>query len=352
MPRSCHARPGARLLGVALVLAAGATGCAEDKPTGPVGRFASVGAIIEDGSFMGIVGGARSTASRGPLAESWRLDLDRWTFSPGPAPPFATCRGIATATEDGGLQVFGGSTTGWSEHAAHWAWDAAGTDRWSTLAGPAPAPRFKHAAARDPETGRVFLTGGRTNDSGDEVYFGDLWRWTPAEGWTELPTTGGPHGLHRHVMVWDAARALLWVHGGYQPPREDPEGEPVRSDRLWRLDPETGVWTEEAWTEGPPIRASHALALHDGALIVWGGNASDESTWSYDPDAAAWTEHAPAVGPQARDAMAVAVADGGETLVLVGGDPVSDAVPDFVMDVWTLDLATLAWTERVGIGAD
>jgi hypothetical protein len=321
-------------------------GCKNDKPTGPVGRYAAVGAVIDDGAALAIVGGAKSTRTSGPLRESWRLDLDAWEFSAGPTPPFPTCRGIA-APLDGALHVVGGSTTGFDEHAAHWRWDTA-ADTWTTLDGTGPGPRFKHGGAVDPATGRVFLVGGRNNDSGEDVYFGDLWVWQDGS-WTEVPTTGGPHGIHRQVMVWDADRALIWVHAGFQPPRSDPAAEPQRSDRLWSLDPETGAWEERTWTDGPPIRASHAVVLVDGELVVWGGNGGDSSTWVFDPETDTWTEHAHDRAPLPRDAMVTYLLPDGRTMVLVGGDPVSEDVPNFVMDAWTLDTETMEWTERVGI---
>ncbi len=75
-------------------------------------------------------------------------------------------------------------------------------------------------------------------------------------------------------MAWDSARELFWVHGGFQPPATDATAEPERSDRMWTIDPVSGVWTERTWSgDGPPIRASHALAVTEAGIVVWGGNA-------------------------------------------------------------------------------
>lgn len=324
-------------------------GCKDKGDTGPAGRFAAMGQLIDNDGAMAIVGGAVSTTAQGPLRETWRLSLRDWTWSKGPTPPFATCRGI-TARMGDELHIFGGSTTGWDEHAAHWRWQTADGEI-STEVDDGPGPRFKHASAVDDDGARFFVLGGRNNDTGEDVYFADLWSWTEAQGWTLLPTTGGPHGLHRHVMVWDPDRRLLWVHAGFQPPREDPGGEPVRSDRLWTLDPATGDWTEQAWTgDGPPIRASHSVSLVDDRLVVWGGSAGDDSTWTYALADSTWTEHPHDLAPLSRDAMVTDVTGDGRTLVFVGGDPVSEDVPNFVMDAWTLDLDTLEWTEHIPIG--
>lgn len=251
-------------------------GCKDKGDTGPAGRFAAMGQLIDNDGAMAIVGGAVSTAAQGPLRETWRLSLRDWTWSKGPTPPFATCRGITARLGDE-LHIFGGSTTGWDEHAAHWRWQTADGEI-STEVDDGPGPRFKHASAVDDDGARFFVLGGRNNDTGEDVYFADLWSWTEAQGWTLLPTTGGPHGLHRHVMVWDPDRQLLWVHAGFQPPREDPGGVPVRSDRLWTLDPRPGTgrskpgpatahpsgpatacrWSMTGWWSGVAARATTA----------------------------------------------------------------------------------------------
>ena len=348
MPAPAAARPPLCLS--SCLVALGLLGACKDKGEGtdePAGRFAAVGAMTPDDAAMIWVGGATSTAADGPLTEAWRYDLADDTWTALEAPPDATVRGVA-AYYEGSLVTFGGSTSGWTEQDWLWRWeDNAGF--WEPLSATGPEPRFKHAAALAGDT--LYLTGGRNNDGADEVFYGDLWA-LDLDGmtWTELPGSGGPAGLHRHEMVWDEARGLLWVHAGFQPPADDPSGEPVRSDRTWTIDPETGVWTEVSWTgDGPPIRASHSAVMTDQGLLVWGGNASDQSVWVFDPEASTWTEHASSPAPLARDSQVTGVSSDGQTMVIVGGDPVSEEVPDFVADVWSLDVGTMTWTELRGI---
>jgi len=308
----------------------------------PAGRFSGVGTLTADDAAITVFGGATSTGSDGPLADAWRYELaiDTWTAL-GDMPD-ESLRGVA-AREGDTVTVFGGSTTGWGEHAWLWQYDQV-SDAWSTLEAEGPEPRFKHAAAL--HDGTLWMIGGRNNDGETEVIYGDCWTFElSSQTWTEVAATGGPVGIHRHAMAWDSARELFWVHGGFQPPAADPTAEPERSDRMWTIDPAAGAWTERTWSgDGPPIRASHALAVTEAGIVVWGGNASDTSTWRYDPEAETWAESTSAA-PLARDAMVTDVTSDGGTLVLVGGDPVSEDVPDFVMDVWTLDLGSLVWTE-------
>jgi len=321
-------------------------GC-KKTPDVPPGRFSGVGVLTADAQAINVFGGATSTASSGPLADAWRYELGSDTWIPLSDMPDESLRGVAARQGDT-VTVFGGSTTAWDEHDWLWQYDL-GSDAWSTVeAADGPGARFKHAAALQEST--LWLGGGRNNDGDGEVIFGDLWTLDlTTRTWSEVASTGGPAGIHRHAMAWDDQRELIWVHGGFQPPADDPSAEPARSDRMWTIDPDDGSWTERRWTgDGPPIRASHALAVTDGGIVVWGGNASDTSTWRYHPEDETW-EEATGAAPLARDAMVTDVTGDGGTLVLVGGDPVSEEVDDFVMDVWTLDLDSLVWTELRGI---
>ncbi len=328
-----------------LVLTLGA--CKGDDPTEPVGRFSAMGALTVDESALLMVGGATSTASDGPLREAWRYDLDSDAWTALAEPPDETLRGVAS-THEGELWVYGGSTTGWTDHSWLWKWDD-NSDTWEEQGEGGPEARFKHAAGVANET--LVMTGGRNNDGAEEVVYGDTWLLDLDDGvWEELVTTGGPSGIHRHGMSWDADRGVFWIHGGFQPPAGETDGELERSDRLWGLSLVTREWTEHTWTgDGPPVRASHAVELlASGELMVWGGNASDTSTWTYDPDAAEWTEHSHDSAPLARDAFVGGLTSAG-TYWMVGGDPVSEEVPDFVMDVWRLDTASMSWTEVRGV---
>jgi hypothetical protein len=56
--------------------------------------------------------------------------------------------------------------------------------------------------------------------------------------------------------------------------------------------------------------------------------------------------------PLARDAFVYGLGLDGRSLRILGGDPVSEEVPNFVSDLWTLDLDAQAWTENLGIRED
>lgn len=318
-----------------------------DGPSEPPGRFSGMGALTADETAFLWAGGATSVGTNGPLGDAWRYDLAEGTWTPLADLPEPTLRGVA-AVREGELVLFGGSTTGWSDHAWLFKHDD-NSDTWEDLGSSGPSPRFKHAGTVRDDT--LYISGGRNNDGESDVFYADLWALDlDAMTWSEVATTGGPAGIHRHELAWDAARGVFWVHAGFQPPVDDATAEPERSDRLWTIDPDTWTWEEQTWSgEGPPIRASHAMVPTSRGLVVWGGSAGDTSTWVYAPEAGTWTEHAHEVAPLSRDAFSYDLTSDESALYLVGGDPVSEEVPDFVADVWRLDLDDMSWTELEGI---
>ncbi len=315
--------------------------CAPEKGTGqPAGRFAPAGAAVEidgEGALL-VVGGATSTAADGPLREAWSFAPADGRWRRRADPPAPTARGVAVQI-DGLVYVFGGSTTGWTEHAWLWAYDPA-ADAWTELdLGAGPSPRAKPAAAA--VDGRLIVVGGRDDDSGEELADAEVWAFDPAAGaWERLALPGGPAALHRHAAAAGPDGAL-WVHGGFQPDPADPDAPLDRADRLWRVDLDGGGWTEQPAGAGP--RASHALVPAGDGLLAWGGRSGDTAAWAFDPEAGGWSPAPARPAPASRDGFASDLAPGGGALWLAAGDPSSERLPDFVMDVWALDLADLTW---------
>jgi hypothetical protein len=134
------------------------------------------------------------------------------------------------------------------------------------------------------------------------------------------------------------------VHGGVDQDEE-------RQDWLWTLDLDNRLWNRRSWEgEGPPVRASHTFVVTDRGLLVWGGNASDTASWLFDVENSTWTERDMEPAPLARDAQVADLHQNGDTLYLIGGDPVSEEVPDFVADVWSMDVASGEWREIAANG--
>jgi hypothetical protein len=275
---------------------------------------------------------------------SWRYDLEEGTWEPLSDLPLPLLRSAPVRHGDF-LHMAAGTTSGRVEVDRLLRLDLV-SGEWEDLeADGGPAARYKHmAVAMDEE---MVLIGGKYDDEEPAVIFGDVWRLdVDALSWTEQPTTGGPEGIYRHAMAMDPERGLIWVQGGF-------DAEETRSDWLWSLDPETWEWTRHEWEgEGPPVRASHALVVIDEGLLIWGGNFADESAWIYAPETEQWTEWALDPAPLARDAFIYDLSPDGRQLYLLGGDPVSEDVPNFVADIWVLDIDSQTWIEREGIATD
>ncbi len=310
----------------------------------PVGRYSAVGGVGPDGRYLYVAGGG---SADGVLSDAWRFDLAERAWEQLDDLPRPMLRGTATLIGHD-LWVFGGEDGAFSDTADLWRWDL-DADTWESVdpSGDWPAPRKKHqAVAID---GRVLVHGGQQNDGDPDVILGDLWTWEPGiRQWTERATTAGPTGSWRQGLAYAPDTGTVWLQGGY-------DGDNVRTDWLWSLDVDTWTWRQQLWTgEGPPVRASHVMGAFDGGLrggsgswlAIWGGSASDTDAWLFDPAAGSWTDlGAEGAHPLARDAQVSGLSPDGRTLTLACGDPVSDAVPDFVCDVWSLDLVAGTWTE-------
>ena len=318
------------------------SGCAGEKyPETPQGRFSGMGVLGPNSQSFYMTGGGVTVTSY--LADAWRYDLEeeRWEGMTGP--PEALLRSAAVRTGDQ-VHLFGGTLDGGTETDTVYQWNLS-TGVWSTRlrSGTWPEARYKHAAAL--VDGDMVVVGGKTNDGEEDVIFGDVWIWDIEEStWTELLVAGGPGGLYRHGLAWDEARGLLWVHGGVDQDEE-------RQDWLWTLDLDNRIWNRRSWEgEGPPVRASHTFVATDRGLLVWGGNASDTASWLFDVENSTWTERDMEPAPLARDAQVADLHQNGDTLYLIGGDPVSEDVPDFVADVWSMDVASGEWREIAANG--
>jgi len=295
----------------------------------PAGRFSAVGALDAADRFTVYGGGLTQGDSFVPTAEVWRLDLATlaWTALPDLPTPL----GRATLAGD---WIAGGSTTGWTETDTLWQ-----VNGDSVIATGLTGPGGRHKSMSLLIDGQMWLFGGKSDDQ-ETLIHGDIWR-TDGQSWTEVSTHDGPAGMYRHAMAWDADRRLAWLHAGY-------DGTDTRTDWLWSLDVDTGSWTQHDPVAAPPARASHTLVTHEGKLHAWGGHATDTSLWSFDPEASTWTEYPAALAPLPRDAQVADLAEDG-SLWLIGGDPVDEGTPDFVIDVWSLDLASATWTEHIPI---
>ena len=96
----------------------------------------------------------------------------------------------------GGYAYDGGS----QYHGDTWEWDGAS---WTQLSTGGPSPRRSHAMVYDTARGVTVLFGGFYY-SGGSHYYGDTWEWDGAT-WTSVPGSAPP-AQSGHVMAYDTAK--------------------------------------------------------------------------------------------------------------------------------------------------
>ena len=274
----------------------------------------------------------------------WSYDRSTGGWTSLPPLPFPLLRSAAVRHENL-VHMVAGTTSGRIEVDSLLQLDLH-TGEWTTLkSAGGPGPRFKHRAVGVER--EMVVIGGKNDDADPAEIYGDVWRYdVDAHKWTEQSSSNGPSGIYRHAMAYDAARGQIWVQGGF-------DAEEHRSDWLWSIDTESWTWTQYSWDgAGPPVRASHALAVTDEGLWVWGGNSTDTSVWLFHPETSVWEEWDLHPAPIARDAFVYDLSPDQSQLWILGGDPVEESVPDFVADLWLLDLETMQWNEVEDIGQD
>lgn len=303
-----------------------------------------------------LVGG--QVSRRGELAAgALRFDGEQWRA--GADAPFLDRTGHATAHVDslagtmvmgGGIAPFGPCPGGWCTRSLDGgAWLLAGTEGPVELAG-GPSSRFGHDIAYNRNADVVVLFGGVTAVTGSgrtgEV-LGDTWVYDPVtDTWEDATTASGPAPRAFHQMVTDPAtgRVLLW--GGRA---SDPRASDVT---FWAFDAGRRAW-ERIDVAGPGPRWLHQMAADpvSGRIVLLGGEAIVERSteagtiseracvgeiWELDPAAPAWTEREHIDGAICGHAFAP---DGTGKMLAVQGPEVG--LYDPVTRTWTA-LAPLA----------
>ncbi|MCA9709975.1 MAG: hypothetical protein KDK70_29320, partial [Myxococcales bacterium] len=206
-------------------------GCAwtEVATEGPSPREGQ-GMVYDDTRGVVLLFGGNSGMAGGPSDELWQWDGAQWTLvaSGGPQPRWK--HGMAYDGARDRIVVFGGEPGAKDDT---WEWDGA---QWVDVSplDDGPEGRSRMGMAYDVQRGETILFGGRTMGSED---LGDTWAWDGA-AW-EAREDVEPSGWNRsrHDMVYDSARAVMVVFGGYSGP--------FRNDTL--------EWDGATWTQVEPV---------------------------------------------------------------------------------------------------
>lgn len=170
------------------------------------------------------------------------------------------------------------------------------------------------------------------------------------------PTTAQPSPRADTAGVIDPVSGELVLFGGDDGPTVMCIPRPSFRGDVWRYDPRCDRWREVMTGDGPSprSRAAYALDTRRRRMLVFGGRFRAGATgaytlyrelWSLDLATDAWTRLTPAGGPSARANAAAVYDPEGDALIVYGGNTSTDGARFSPQsDVWRLDLEANAWS--------
>jgi hypothetical protein len=216
----------------------------------------------------------------------WALSLadpPTWTeISPaGTPPPGRWDHSAVYDSKRDAMVVYAGRTSAsfdaWLGDA--WSLSLGGALAWTPIVptGPAPQPRYGHAAAYDPVLDRMVVLGGQhTYEDGDPVdtwslVLGDSPEWVPG-----VPLSDSYGVRVNSTLVWDPVRARMITLGG-----EDDFGVPTGYAGCLAADDVS--WRALDCRELPAPRAQHTLVYDPDRdqVVLFGGREYSERTDFY-----------------------------------------------------------------------
>ena len=220
-----------------------------------------------------------------------------------------------------------------------------------------PTGRGEIEGVWDAQRKRLVMFGGNEAvpincSPGATAFLGETWVYeSQCDGFAQISTESAPHARGRHAAALDEAGGQMLIHGGRF--RNGDSGDYTLYGDTWAFDFELETWTKLAGPGGGPSkRGNHGAVVAQDALVVFGGNDSDNGavfsplndTWTLDLGTLQWNRLETTNKPPARLYPAVAT-DGSTLYVYGGGDENALFGTGFFGDLWALDLTTGQWTE-------
>jgi len=221
---------------------------------------------------------------------------------------------------------------------------------WNNLYGSWPAGRFDMGMAYDSDLKRIVMFGGSAAASGP--HFGDLWEWDSTKGsWNQRAPNGCvpagttcPYDRSGAAMVYDPVRKKTFMFSGWQP------GAGFYHADQWEWDGLAQKWTERMLSSQPSARYGHAMVWDSArnVAVMFGGfdetGVRKNDTWEW--DGTAWTDKTPAgTKPTPRHGSMMVYDAGRAKTVLYSGNTGSGAATagTWVDEMWEWD--GTAWTK-------
>ena len=211
-------------------------------------------------------------------AETWTWNGTSWTQrSPAHVPPVRFGASLAYDEVRQVAVLFGGFVPSGLDTADLWEWD--GTD-WTqrTWAGSGPSARGAHRMVFDPARGVTVLYGGYSTPSLSTL--SDTWTWN-GTAWTQ--GGGGPGSLCDQIMAYDPTRQRVVLFGGLRI-----LGAGALTDLAATWEWNGATWTLRSPAAAPSARNSAATAFDpvSGRIVAGGGTAMNgpfADTWRFGP---------------------------------------------------------------------
>jgi len=184
-----------------------------------------------------------------------------------------------------------------------------------------PGPRYGHEMVYDEAREVVVLFGGFGPDG---IPKGDTWLWN-GESW-RLAADVGPPPRKWPAAAYDSHRGVVVLHGGRE--GEGRSGLSLNDTWIW-----DGRRWKEIQVEGPTAR-DHHRAVYDRArdrVVLfggWNGDSLENDTWEW--NGSRWQQVA-LTGPSPRAPFGMAYHESLKTVVIAGGQNLNQAFAD----MWT-----------------
>ncbi len=161
------------------------------------------------------------------------------------------------------MYIFGGSAGSYQNDL--WAYTPS-SNTWAQLTptGGPPATRADHSAVWDSTNQKMYIFSGYAGS-----YLNDFWAYTPSTNtWAQLTPTGGPPAARMyHPAVWDSTNQKMYIFGGFTLSSQND---------LWSYTPSSNTWAQLTPTGGPPAARSYHVAAWDSTnqkMYLFGGFA-------------------------------------------------------------------------------
>jgi hypothetical protein len=229
------------------------------------------------------------------------------------------------------------------------------------FSGERPPALSEHAGVYDPIGKRLVFHGGNPEFPvqciGKNSYVSETWSYLlECQQWEKL-ASDGPSARGRSSAVYDSNNHAMVIFGGRFRTKGASGLSPYTLyDETWRFDLVTDTWTQMVTSgQGPSARVS-ASAIFDptqNRLVLFGGNSSSggvnyiphNDTYALDLATATWTQLQTAGAPSPRLFAAPAYDSKRHAMIIVHGGDQNAFIGPFLGDTWSLDLASLQWTQ-------